>query len=206
VISFYTSLTFDYLLAKRAYLHTLAYPPPIFSTPTSVTSATVKPYDGPDAQAIIVTVNNRQHNNSGRGHNMRNSVSHGHGRGVSVSHSFRNNNTSNTISNGSADVNNVSPRERDQPSPTLPTLPSHPTLNALISSSLGDAEDPTALDPAVLAAQPEHSAPRIGDPGKRMLGAALGVRHPALGPRVIAGAGNGGGDVQRAMGGLVVAE
>lgn len=57
--------------------------------------------------------------------------------------------------------------------------------------------------------------PRIGDPGKRMLGAALGVRHPALGPRTINGNGNlgtspsqGGGldQVQRAMGGLIVAE
>ena len=102
------------------------------------------------------------------------------------------------------DVNTPSPR--DQPSPTLPNLPSHPTLNALISSSLGEVEDTTALDPAVLAAQPEHAAPRIGDPGKRMLGAALGVRHPALGPRVIGGAPNGVGDIQRAMGGLVVAE
>ena len=64
-----------------------------------------------------------------------------------------------------------------------------------------------AADPAVLAAQPEHGAPRIGDPGKRMLGAALGVRHPGLGPRVINGAsGNGVADVQRAMSGLVVAE
>jgi len=60
--------------------------------------------------------------------------------------------------------------------------------------------------------------PKIGDPGKRMLGAALGVRHPALGPRIINGNSNGGSpvstprgpldstmrDVQRAMGGLVV--
>jgi len=111
-------------------------------------------------------------------------------------------------------------------SPTLPSLPSHPTLNALISSSLGETVGGTALnDPAILTTslhqpQPESvSGPRIGDPGKRMLGAALGVRHPGLGPRTA----NGGGhispgpspiqgpdytmrDMQRAMGGLVVAE
>ncbi|KAI0692956.1 hypothetical protein BC835DRAFT_1276792 [Cytidiella melzeri] len=187
----------DATVAKRAYLHTLAYPPPIFSTPTSPATAVIKPYDGPDAQAVILNVNSRQHNSNGRGHNVRNSVAHG--RGASVSQSARNINTT----NGAADVNNTSPREREQPSPTLPSLPSHPTLNALISSSLAEGEDPSALDPAGLSAQPEHSGPRIGDPGKRMLGAALGVRHPALGPRVI---GNGVGEMQRAMGGLIVAE
>lgn len=184
--------------AKRAYLHTLAYAPAIFSSPTSAITATIKPYDGPDAQSVIQTVNARQHASNGRGHNVRNSVSHG--RNVSVSHSFRNNGQP----NASASVDAA--RERDQPSPTLPSLPSHPTLNSLISSSLGDVEDPSTVDPAVLAAQPEHSAPRIGDPAKRMLGAAMGVRHPALGPRIINGAANGVGDMQRAMGGLVVAE
>jgi hypothetical protein len=52
-----------------------------------------------------------------------------------------------------------------------------------------------------------------------MLGAALGVRHPALGPRVLNGNGSPGTspaqgngvdqamrEVQKAMGGLVVAE
>lgn len=193
-----------HLAAKRAYLHTLAFPPPIFSSPTSLTSAVVKPYDGPDAQAVIQNVNARQHTANGRGHNVRNSVSHA--RGASVSHSLRTNPPAAiTAPNGNADANGAS-RDREQSSPTLPNLPSHPTLNALISSSLGDVEDPTTLDPAVLAAQPEHSAPRIGDPGKRMLGAALGVRHPGLGPRVIGSSNNGVADMQRAMGGLVVAE
>ncbi len=190
--------------AKRAYLHTLAFPPPVFSSPTSPLTAIIKPYDGPDAQAVIQNVNARQHTTTGRGHNVRNSVSHG--RGVSVSHSFRNNST-NINTNGTTDNNvNNSPRDRDQPSPTLPTLPSHPTLNSLISSSLGDVADPTVSDPAVLVAQPEHTAPRIGDPGKRIIGAALGVRHPGLGPRAVNGTGNGIADVQRAMGGLVVSE
>ena len=61
-------------------------------------------------------------------------------------------------------------------------------------------------DPAILAAQPEYGAPRIGDPGKRMLGAALGVRHPSLGPRVVGNAPNSISEMQRAMSGLVVAE
>lgn len=44
-----------------------------------------------------------------------------------------------------------------------------------------------------------------------MLGAALGVRHPGLGPRIVGGNGsispaNGIEQIQRAMGGLVVAE
>lgn len=186
------------LAAKRAYLHTLAFPPAIFSAPTSPATAIIKPYDGPDAQAVIQNVNSRQHNTNGRGHNVRGSVSHG--RGVSVSHSFRNNGNQNNGNVNGADVS------RDQPSPTLPSLPSHPTLNALISSSLAEATDPTMNDPAVLAAQPEHSAPRIGDPGKRIIGAALGVRHPGLPPRNVNGNGNAVVDVQRAMNGLVVAE
>lgn len=193
--------------AKRAYLHALAFPPSIFSSPNSQSTFTIKPYDGPDAQDIIQSVNARTHNNSGRGHNVRGSVSHN--RGASVSHFNRNNNISGSSiqTNGSA-LNQAASRDRE-PSPTLPNLPSHPTLNALISSSLGgdvSPIDPTASDPAVLAAQPEHGAPRIGDPGKRMLGAALGMRHPSLPPRVIGGAGNAVGEVQRAMSGLVVSE
>lgn len=112
-------------------------------------------------------------------------------------------------------------RERE-PSPTLPSLPSHPTLNSLISSSLGEAvagsslpSDPAILTTSLQASTSESSGgPRIGDPGKRMLGHALGVRHPSLGHRALGG--NGGSnsngavdnmrDVQRAMGGLVVAE
>ncbi|KAI0778663.1 hypothetical protein BD413DRAFT_466056 [Trametes elegans] len=195
----------DANIAKRAYLHALAFPPAIFTSPNSQSTATIKPYDGPDAQDVIQTVNSRTHNNSGRGHNVRGSVSHN--RGPSVSHYNRNNNNSGgSIQTNGAAVEGARDRE---PSPTLPNLPSHPTLNALISSSLGgdvSPIDPTASDPAVLAAQPEHGAPRIGDPGKRMLGAALGVRHPGLGPRVIGGAGNSVGEVQRAMSGLVVSE
>ncbi|KAH9837313.1 uncharacterized protein C8Q71DRAFT_757667 [Rhodofomes roseus] len=183
----------DATAAKRAYLHALAYPPAAFNSPNSTQTAVVKPYDGPDAQEVIKHVNTRQHNGNGRGHNVRNSVSHN--RGVSVSQRAGNNNAN---ANGS-------PRDRE-PSPTLPNLPSHPTLNALISSSLGSdvtSVDPTVNDPAVVVAMPDHGAPRIGDPGKRMLGAALGVRHPGLPPRVVS---NGMAEMQRAMGELIVAE
>lgn len=53
---------------------------------------------------------------------------------------------------------------------------------------------------------PHASAPRIGDPGKRMLGAALGVRHPGLPPRQVGNAEHSMKEIQRAMGGLTVAE
>jgi hypothetical protein len=133
-------------------------------------------------------------------------------------------NTSNGLRNGNgqnghvqnATISEHSPRLTNgrEPSPTLPTLPSHPSLNDLINSAVSHD------DPAILHAE---GPPKIGDPGKRMLGAALGVRHPALGPRVINGSHVTGGaspgtsprgsgldstmrDMQRAMGGLTVTE
>lgn len=62
-------------------------------------------------------------------------------------------------------------------------------------------------DPAILATSlnPDGlgmGGPRIGDPGKRMLGAALGVRHPALGPRVISGSGSPGAGTSPSQGGI----
>lgn len=97
-----------------------------------------------------------------------------------------------------------------------------PTLNSLINSSLGESTSGIPPDPAIVATSAQNetiSPPRIGDPGKRMLGAALGVRHPGLGPRILNGSGSPGtspsqGDgidqamreAQRAMGNLIVAE
>ncbi len=115
------------------------------------------------------------------------------------------------------------PNGRDrESSPTLPSLPSHPTLNSLINSSLGEVVAGSGIpsDPAILTTSLQASAsesgggPRIGDPGKRMLGHALGVRHPGLVSRINGNGSNGSGgavdhamrDAQRAMGGLVVAE
>ncbi|THH19685.1 hypothetical protein EW146_g1515 [Bondarzewia mesenterica] len=211
----------DALAAKRAYLHTLANPPAIFSSPTSESIATVRPYDGPDAQAIIQNVNSRgQHSsNASRGHNVR-------AASMSVANQRnRNGNQVNGNANGHAaaaepQANGLagpaSPIGREG-SPTLPSLPSHPTLDSLISSTLGDSVPPP--DPAILSmgmhssGMPSGAGPRIGDPGKRMLGAALGVRHPGLPPRQV-GAGAGAPEhadhamkeIQRAMGGLTVAE
>ncbi|KAF9270832.1 hypothetical protein L218DRAFT_1014044 [Marasmius fiardii PR-910] len=215
----------DASVAKRAYLHTLAYPPPILVNSATGVPATIKPYDGADAQNVIQTVNSRgQHNpnsisrrsNSISGFQPhRNSVSNrngnGNGNGNGPAASAANSMSQHiTIPEYSAPNGNGSGREG---SPTLPNLPSHPTLNSLINSSLGEAvsnPNSTPSDPAILATSlnPEMGGPRIGDPGKRMLGAALGMRHPGLGPRVInGGAGHQGVDgVERAMGGLVIAE
>jgi len=217
----------DAAVAKRAYLNTVAYPPPILTSATTGISATIKPYDGPDAQSVIQTVNSRgQHNpNASRSHNARAaSVSvFPNTRSASNSNAHPNNGNNNRNNNTSAPNGqsvSIPERTEGQPSPTLPSLPSHPTLNALISSSLGEAVAGTnnlPSDPAILTTSLQQQAesmsgPRIGDPGKRMLGAALGVRHPSLGPRVVNGNGNnpaqtnGVDHLQRAMGGLVVAE
>ncbi|KAG6380830.1 hypothetical protein JVT61DRAFT_5216 [Boletus reticuloceps] len=200
----------DASVAKRAYLHTLAFPPAILA---ATPAASVKPYDGPDAQSVIQTVNSRgQHNsNPSRGHNMRAaSIS------VFPSRSANNSQNSNSLRNGNGHVLNTTISEHSpkitgrEPSPTLPSLPCHPSLNDLINSAVSHE------DPAILHAE---GPPKIGDPGRRMLGAALGVRHPALGPRVMNGNFTGGGspvsaprgtfdstmrDVQRAVGSLIV--
>ena len=84
----------------------------------------------------------------------------------------------------------------------------------MISSSSSFGEDAILNDPAILATSEQSTtssssagAPRIGEPGKRMLGAALGMRHPSLGPRNIGNNHSGGmKDVQAAMSGLTVAE
>jgi len=216
----------DATVAKRAYLNTLAFSPPILTSASGV-PASIRPYDGPDAQSVIQTVNARGHHSSA-------SRSH-HPRAASVSIFPNARSTSGSILNPNHGRNGHAPspsgqhvvipeRQTDrEPSPTLPNLPSHPTLNALINSSLGDSvagADLLGSDPAISTTslpQPQpiqhetSTPPRIGDSGKRMLGAALGVRHPGLGPRIVGGGGsispsNGIEQIQRAMGGLVVAE
>jgi len=226
-------------VAKRAYLQAISSPPASIFFPGNVEStAMIKPYDGPDAQVIIQNVNSRHNSNASRGHNSRASVSVPNGTGAHArvaSSSIRNGNSSSpihangtiaehphsppsaistTLSNGS----NLSSLGRE-PSPTLPSIPAHPTLNSLILSSFGGSgEDAVLNDPAIVASSIDGnsiSGPRIGDPGKRMLGAALGVRHPGLGGRSLsggAGGHSGGGadqalkEVQKAMGGLTVSE
>ncbi|KAF9446121.1 hypothetical protein P691DRAFT_794963 [Macrolepiota fuliginosa MF-IS2] len=218
----------DPTVAKRAYLHTLAFPPSVLVSP--INQASIRPYDGPDAQAIIQNVNSRgQHNPSAsRSHNARSaSISvFPNARSVSgtINPNYRslNPSASNNSNQHIAIPEYPNGRERE-PSPTLPSLPSHPTLNSLISSSLGEAvagsgipSDPAILTTSLQASTSESSGgPRIGDSGKRMLGHALGVRHPSLGPRVVSGNGRDGSNgivdqtmrgVQRAMEGLVAAE
>jgi hypothetical protein len=207
-------LTSIVYIAKRAYLSIIANPPAIFSSPTSDSPAIIRPYDGPDAQAIIQNVHLRGQNPT-RGHN---------GRSVSIavsSQRTRSNGNGASVGglaigvngNGSADMQAnvlpgsgpISPIGREG-SPSLPSLPSHPTLDSLINSTLGDSGPSPPTDPAILAMSPQTSGPRIGDPGKRMLGAALGVRHPGLPPRQVGSAEHSMKEIQRAMGGLTVAE
>lgn len=207
-------------LAKRAYLSTLANPPAIFSSPNSDSTAVIRPYDGPDAQAIIQNVNSRG-NGAGRGHNARassiavpgqqqrtrNGSTAGNGNGNHNGGLPAMPNGSVSVPNGDANglaqmAGPNSPIGREG-SPTLPSLPNHPTLDSLINLTMGDGAPPS--DPAILAAslQSNGAGPRIGDPGKRMLGAALGVRHPGLPPRAV---GQDMEKIHRAMGGLTVAE
>jgi len=214
----------DAAVAKRAYLNTLAFPPPILTSSFTGISATIKPYDGPDAQSVIQTVNSRHNPSLSRlQHGRAASAVFPNARSTSISgpipqsNSARNNHITASGQHVAIPENiNMNGRE---PSPTLPPLLTHPTLNALINSSLGETVGGPALnDPAIVSSslhqQPlpaeSLSGPRIGDPGKRMLGAALGVRHPGLvGNRMSNGSGAGGltiRDMQRAMGGLVVAE
>jgi hypothetical protein len=212
----------DATIAKRAYLHAIAFPPPILTSGTTGMVATIRPYDGPDAQAVIQNVNSRgQHNsNPSRSHNPRaasmSAFPSGHGRGSSVAVSNGQTSRSSNSNNNIAIPPPTQHQNGREPSPTLPSLPSHPTLNSLISSSLGEVvtRETTSTppsDPAIIATSEGllGGGPRIGDPGKRMLGAALGVRHPSLGPRVLNGGSGSPGTspVQGApMGGLVVAE
>jgi len=230
----------DAAVAKRAYLNTLAFPPPILTSSCTGISATIRPYDGPDAQSVIQTVNSRHNPNLSRSQ-------HARAASVAVFPNARSTSISGPIPQSNiARYNQITASGHQQqqhvitipenpntkncrePSPTLPPLSTHPTLNALINSSLGEtvAGPAAALnDPAIVSTSLHQqqqselmSGPRIGDPGKRMLGAALGVRHPGLANRMMMP--NGGGqhnnlssgtgptmrDMQRAMGGLVVAE
>jgi len=198
----------DAAIAKRAYLQTVAFPPPVLTDASTGISATIKPYDGPDAQTVIQNVNARTHqSNPSRSHNPRSqSISvfppgGAHGRGASMAGPPPPLPTNGNLSNGHVRTGNGSQsiaiphyhnngtNGRDG-SPTLPSLPSHPTLNSLISSSLGEAVArdaagiaSSASDPAILATSLQSDlagGPRIGDPGKRMMAAALGVKHPSL--------------------------
>jgi len=164
----------DPTVAKRAYLRMLASPPAVFTSESSNVTATIRPYDGPDAQTVIQAINARQ---NGGGSRRAASISVPGPRGGMPARGGHAPHASFSLAASAG----------REPSPTLPDLPSHPTLDALIGASLSTA-----------AGSVGAAAPRIGDPGKRMVGHALGVRHPGLGPKA-----NGAAPP---MGGLTVAE
>ncbi|PVF97961.1 hypothetical protein CPB86DRAFT_759308 [Serendipita vermifera] len=90
------------------------------------------------------------------------------------------------------------------PTPSLPGMTTRPSLNSLIAgvdklslhNRSGSNTDQEAYSDGErhsdggyrrASEQKVSTPPRIGNPGKRMLGHALGIRHPSLPPRVIAG-------------------
>jgi len=205
--------------AKRCYLSTILSPPLALTSPTGGSSALIKPYDGPDAQTIIQAVNARRNAsrasisipNGGVGHgrsaSMASMVSPANDYG-SLGRSAWKNGGLNNIANGNGTTNPINivnggkagvPRE---PSPTLPSLPAHPTLNSLINSS---------LDQNMSGSPPKGdesgTPPKVGDPAKRMVGAALGIRHPGVASKAQTGAGDlAVKETQKAMGGLTIVE
>ncbi|KAG8733098.1 hypothetical protein FRC11_008742 [Ceratobasidium sp. 423] len=211
----------DAVVAKKAYLNTLLSPPAALLSPTSTTRVQIKPYDGPEAQSIIQAVQQRAHGHghSGsvayKGHASRASFSGGamgsFGAGTSVP---RPNNAGPGPSTGSLGRSSgasmwstTKPNTAGNASPTLPNLPSHPTLNSLISSA---SPQLSSGELAEEGSGGEDRGPRIGEPGKRMVVAGLGRR-----PSASAGAGinkgSGGADkalseVQKALGGVSIAE
>ncbi|KAG8834655.1 hypothetical protein FRC18_001699 [Serendipita sp. 400] len=156
----------DAAVAKKAYLSTLVNPPPQFTSPTGDSVAYLRPYDGPDAQSVITAVNSRAAGHRTRpsmsassGNVMAALVQVG-GSASGVSVPALPQSTSGHIRTGSRQwkkplnvdpgyslggqagpaaipITSTSPLARE-PSPSLPNLPSHPTLGSLISSTLTD--------------------------------------------------------------------
>ena len=100
------------------------------------------------------------------------------------------------------------------PTPSLPSLHKSTSLNELVNGTkklsiqgnrlAGDVDDVSSEGEKLSESAYNHrvgtppdgrnspgktaTPPRVGNPAKRMLGHALGIRHPSLPPRVIAGA------------------
>lgn len=212
----------DATVAKKAYLNTLLSPPAALLSPTSTTRVQIKPYDGPEAQTIIQAVQQRAHGHghSGsvayKGHASRASFSGGamgsFGAGTSVPRPTPGPGPSTGSlgrSSGASMWSSTAKPSGGNASPTLPNLPSHPTLNSLISSA---SPQLSSGELAEEGSGGEGGGPRIGEPGKRMVAAGLGVRRPSAS----AGVGNnnkgsGGADkalseVQKALGGVSIVE
>ncbi|CUA76284.1 hypothetical protein RSOLAG22IIIB_06190 [Rhizoctonia solani] len=216
----------DATVAKKAYLNTLLSPPAALLSPTSATRIQIKPYDGPEAQSIIQAVQQRAHGHghSGsvayKGHASRASFSGGamgsFGAGTSVPRP--NNATGPGPSTGSLgrssgasmwSTTTAKPSATGNSSPTLPNLPSHPTLNSLISSASPQLSSGELAEEG--SGGEERGGPRIGEPGKRMVAAGLGVRRPSASAGAGVNKGSGGADkalseVQKALGGVSIAE
>jgi hypothetical protein len=171
----------DATVAKRAYLQTIASPPAAFNNPDGVT-AIIRPYDGPDAQQVIQAINARQNNNSRRSASISVPGPRGGAIGSRPGHASHASMSVAGLPSALSLVGN------GPPSPSLPDIPSHPTLNSLIDATLNANSSMNG------------SGPRIGDPGKRMLGHALGVRPPGLQGR------SSNGAPTLAMGGLTITE
>lgn len=216
----------DATVAKKAYLNTLLSPPAALLSPTSTTRVQIKPYDGPEAQSIIQAVQQRAHGHghSGsvayKGHASRASFSGGamgsFGAGASVPRP--NNATGPGPSTGSLGRSSGASMwstaggksGAGNASPTLPNLPSHPTLNSLISSASPQLSSGELAEEGS-GGEGERGGPRIGEPGKRMVAAGLGVRRPSASAGAGPAKGSGGADkalseVQKALGGVSIAE
>jgi len=192
--------------AKRAYLSTLLEPSAQLVAGGTERKIVIKPYDGPDAQSIIQNVNSRT--NPVRGHTARQSVSVNSlsgGTMLNGSHKRAASYASGAGSYGRAggldltaatNLNGTGPRE---PSPTLPSIPAHPTLNSLISSGLNDLTPPGDASEGASYIPDSGVPPKFGDPARRMVGAALGIRHPSIGKTD-----SPIKEVEKSMGGLAI--
>jgi len=186
----------DASVAKKAYLSTLLEPPAqLVSSTGDYKKACIKPYDGPDAQAVIQNVNSRV---NPRGHNARQSISTANGNsnangGVhrrGASHAGGS--LGRTAGLDLAAANGIGAGAAREPSPTLPSIPKMDTLNSLISSALTPTGEPSESTTLV-------GAPKVGDPGRRMVGHALGIPYKSSARR------DGGiNEVETSMGGLAI--
>jgi len=207
----------DATVAKKAYLNTLLSPPAALLSPTSANRVQIKPYDGPEAQSIIQAVQQRAHGHGHstsvayKGHASRASFSGGamgsFGAGASVPRP--NNATGSGPSTGSLSLGRSSgasmwstvAAKPGNSSPTLPNIPSHPTLNSLISSASPQLSSGELAEEG--SGGEGDRGPRIGEPGKRMVAAGLGVRRPSASA---GGADKALSEVQKALGGVSIVE
>jgi len=192
----------DPTVAKRAYLQVLCNPPPALNIASSNSGTKIRPYDGPDTPSVIQAVSSRG-NGHNRGHSTRASISVGggvagaHARMGSVAQQRGTAHQEATAAAAVANANAVPAAQYTtlpsstsapqnlafrEPSPTHSNLPSQPTLNPWSSSSLSNEHLAGTVESraAVGGSSGGSGAPRIGDPGRRMVAHSLGMKHPGL--------------------------